>query len=182
MPPPGKGNITGEPDVFSPLAVVDERALEWTSADVGARADAFEEEILAVMDAKPPGYQLLGRVFESTVRLASLHAVSREGSSANVGLGDIEWGAAWALESARSMMDLAATMMARNDHEEKVNAVSEAVRSKGEIPRSDLLRTCRHINAREMEAIIKQLVEAGIIRELTISGKTNKKKVYAWLG
>ena len=182
MPPPGKGNITGEPDVFSPLAVVDERALEWTSADVGARADAFEEEILAVMDAKPPGYQLLGRVFESTVRLASLHAVSREGSSANVGLGDIEWGAAWALESARSMMDSAATMMARNDHEEKVNAVSEAVRSKGEIPRSDLLRTCRHINAREMEAIIKQLVEAGIIRELTISGKTNKKKVYAWLG
>ena len=49
-------------------------------------------------------------------------------------MADLEWGAAWALESARSMMEIwAATMMARNDHEEKVNAVSEAVRSKGAI-------------------------------------------------
>ena len=182
MPPPGRGNITGELDVFSPLAAVRERELEWELADVEVRANAFEEEILAVVDAKPSGYQLLGRVFESTVRLASIHAVSREGSSARVSHGDVEWGAAWALESARSMMDSAATMMARNDHEEKVNAVSEAVRSKAKIPRSDLLRTCRHIKASEMEAIIKQLGEAGVIREFAVSGKTNKKKVYAWLG
>ena len=79
------------------------------------------------------------------------------------------------------MMDSAATMMARNDHEEKVNAVSEAVRSKGEIPRSDLLRTCRHINAREMEAIIKQLGEAGIIAASTVRG-TKPKTIYAWIG
>jgi hypothetical protein len=182
MPPPGAGNITGEPDVFSPLAAVRERKLEWASARVEARANAFEEEILAVVDAKPPGYQLLGRVFEYTVRLASLQAVSREGALARVGHDDLAWGASWALESARSMMDSAGTMMARNDHEEKVNAVSEAVRSKGEIARGELLRTCRHINAREMGAIIEQLGEAGIIVRHTVPGGTRPKTVYTWIG
>ena len=37
MPPPGRGNITGESDVFSPLAAVRERELEW---DVGRRRGA----------------------------------------------------------------------------------------------------------------------------------------------
>jgi Bifunctional DNA primase/polymerase, N-terminal len=182
VPPVGKGSLGAVLGIFSPLGSFDERALEWESARVEARANDFEEEILAIMDAKPPGYQLLGRVFEYSVRLASLHAVSREGTFAKVAHGDLEWGAAWALESARSMMDSAATMMARNDHEEKVNAVSEAVRSKCELPRGELLRTCRHINAREMDAIIKQLGEAGIITTSVVRDSTKPKTVYTWIG
>jgi Bifunctional DNA primase/polymerase, N-terminal len=181
VPPVGKGSLGAVLDIFSPHGSFDERELEWASARVEARANAFEEEILSILDAKPPGYPLLGRVFEYTVRLASLHAVSREGAFAKVGHDSLEWGAAWALESARSMVDSAASMMARNDHEEKVNAVSEAVRSKGELPRSELLRACRHINAREMDAIIKQLGEAGIITTSVVRG-TKPKTVYAWIG
>jgi hypothetical protein len=106
----------------------------------------------------------------------------RPGALAKVGHGDLAWGAAWALESARSMMDSAGTMMARNDHEEKVNAVSVAIRGKGEIARNDLLRSCRHVNAREMEAIIKQLGEAGIIEERKVGSGTKPKTVYTWCG
>ena len=182
VPPVGEGRLSAVLDVFSPLGRVDESALEWSTADVEARADAFEEEILAVIDAKPAGYPLLGRVFEYAVRLASLHAVSRGGVFAKVTRADLEWGAAWAIDSARSMMDSAATMMARNEHEERVNAVSTAVRSKGTIAQSELLRTCRHINSRELGMIIDQLVGARVIERGEVPGRGRPKAIYAWLG
>jgi len=178
---PPQGALGGAVDIFAPHTEFDGRTLEWASPDVEARANAFEEEILVIQDARPPGYPLLGRVFEYSVRLASIHAVSRGGAFAKVGHDDLEWGAAWALESARSMMVSAASLMVRTDYEEKVNAVSAAIREAGEMPRGELLRACRHINAREMDSILKQLGEMGEVGA-RLDKRTKPKTVYSWIG
>jgi Bifunctional DNA primase/polymerase, N-terminal len=160
-----------------------ERRIGWRSSAAKERLKAFRIEVLRVVDAKPLGHELLVRASEYALRLACLHAVSLYGpAGASVGEDSLEWGAAWALESARSMMDSAATMMARNDHEEKVNAVSAAVRGKGTMSRSELLRMCRHINGRELGMIIEQLIGAGIIHRAEVPGSKRPKTVYEWLG
>jgi hypothetical protein len=151
--------------VFAAGVTPVEHHLEWAAPDVEARADAFEEEILAIIDAKPHGYALLGRVFEYTVRLASIHAISCTGPTATVGLADLHWGAAWAIESASSMMDAAATMMASNDYEKNLNKVRAAIRKApgGVITRSDLMRAVRGISPRDMDGFVQRLKETGEI-------------------
>ena len=145
--------------MFSLNAKFEERQLEWAGQDVEDAAEAFEHAILKAKDAKPPAYQLLTRVFEYSVRLASIHAVSRAGADAVVTMDDLHWGAAWALASARTMMEQAGTMMARNDHESDLNLVTAAIKEAKTISQRDLLRhrDVRHIQARDLAGIIDQL-------------------------
>ena len=56
------------------------------------RAEELEEQILVAMDGDPETAPLLGRVFEYSIRLASLHAVSREGLTAAVTMADLVMG------------------------------------------------------------------------------------------
>ena len=47
------------------------------------------------MDGDAEQAPLMGRVFEYSIRLASLHAVSREGRLATVTMADLSWGTSW---------------------------------------------------------------------------------------
>jgi hypothetical protein len=89
------GHVIAPEGVFSLDAPLDDvvRRLPWTSDDVGRRANELDEQILVAMDGNPETAPLLGRVFEYSVRLASLHAVSRDGRDAKVTMSDLAWGA-----------------------------------------------------------------------------------------
>jgi hypothetical protein len=183
----GAGNIGGNSFAEASYSsrdspMVRERRIEWASPAVKERFRAFEKEILKVIDAKPIGYELLGRVVEYTLRLACLHAVSLHGPAhATVDKDNLEWGAAWALESARAMMDGAACMMASTDYEKNLNAVQSVTREAGSILRSEVMRRIRHVNAKELDVIIKHLMEAGLVAERFEAGAGRTGKIYEWI-
>src|SRR4029077_19240994 len=128
-------------DVFDLNADVDSVVcrLRWAGDDVRQRAEEFEERTLVKMDGDPETAPLRGRVFENAIRLASLHAVSRAGRSAQVTMADLSWGISVSLQSAKAMIDGVGNLMASTEYEAKFNLVRNVVREAGQIKRRDLL-------------------------------------------
>jgi hypothetical protein len=156
--------------------------LTWAGDHVRVAAEGFEDEILGVADANIETAPLLGRVFETAVRLASLHAVSRGGVEAKVGGEDLTWGKAWALQSAQAMIEGTQYLMAENDYEEKFNHVRNVIREAGAVTRQALLRVVRSISARERDDIVTHLVEGGWIEVIQVAGKGRTAQGWRWLG
>lgn len=153
--------------------------LEWADHGLRAVAIEFEEAILAATDdADRIVKNLSGRIFEYAVRLASIHAVSRAGLHARVGMEDLAWGAAWARESAELMIGQAKTLMASSDYEAKLNLIRNVIRDAGTVGKRELLRQVRSIAARERDDIIRHLIDAGDI--LSVKIETNGRHATGW--
>ena len=149
------------------------------------RHKELEGQIQSVMDAKQPGYELLARVPDYALRLASLFAISRLGpNDATIEWPDIDHGAAWALESAHAMIEGAANSMSRSEHEAKVNVVKGIIRKASRISRNELVRATQQIHPRERDAIVQQLTEGEMIgvEKVEASGRGRKPTVYFWCG
>jgi hypothetical protein len=155
------GNLAGLLGVFSPNAEVPERKLEWAPG-VRDSVRAFKKQVNEIVTETRYG-DLWGRTYEYAIRLGGIHAVSRAGAFAEVEIDDMQWGAAWAVSSARAMTEAAETMMSRSEYEANLNEVKKEIRDAGVITRSSLLRAIRHINARDLENITVHLAGAGII-------------------
>jgi hypothetical protein len=141
--------------------------------------------VLAVIDSQPPCYQLLGRVHENSIRLASLHAISCGGPDAAVAEADLEYGAAWALDSALKMIDGAGSMMARNDHERMVNDVKGIIRNEKGISQNELSRRTQHIKSSDLTSIINRIESEGDIlvdKGKAAVGRGRPKTTYRWVG
>ena len=137
------------------------------------------------MDAKQPGYELLARVPDYALRLASLFAISRLGpNDVIVEWPDIDDGAAWAIESADAMIEGAANSMTRSEHEAKVNVVKGIIRKASRISQNELVRATQQIHPRERDAIVQQLTEGGVIKveKVEAAGRGRKPTVYFWCG
>lgn len=175
------GNIGGLVGVYSGLSKVDERKLEW---GLGVReiVRAFKKQVNAAVDL--PMGELWGRTYEYAIRLGGLHAVGLRGLYARLELADMQWGAAWACASARSMADAAASLMSKSDYEAKVNDVQAVIKKAGVITRSALLRAIRHLDARDLTNVTNHLAEAGIIELLEIKADGSRKsgKGFRWIG
>ena len=116
-----------------------DRRVSWASDAVKHAWIDLRNKLRAVALSNLPGTPLFVRTAEYAVRLATLHALSR-GADARVTDEDLAWGAEWAIVSARKMLDGAANMMARNDHERMVNDVKKIIRRGDVISQSVLLR------------------------------------------
>ena len=136
----------------------------------------------AVIDSGAKDGALFGRTAEYAARLATLHALSLCGPEATVTLEDLEWGAAWAIDSTRKMQDGAANMMARNEHERMVNEVKAIIRKAGEISKNLLTRRAQHIGLRDLDAIVAQLVTAELVDEGDVPTGRRPKRLYRWVG
>lgn len=159
------------------------RCLEWATADMRQVALDFEEAILADADAGDGLVKsLTGRVFEYAVRLASIHAVSRAGIHARVGIEDLAWGAAWARESAEHMIVQARSLMSASDYEAKLNLIRNAIREAGTLGKRELLRQVRSVSARERDDIIRHLIESGEILAVKIETEGRTATGWKWIG
>lgn len=156
--------------------------IPWDSAKTREAAEQFEEHILALMDANPDPAPLMGRIYEYSIRLAALHAVSRAGRRASVTKADLAWGASWAIQSARAMIDGALSLMAANDYEQKFNALRNAIQESREIGQAALLRKVRFVNKRERDDILNHLKQGGWIVETKIETKGRYALGYRWVG
>ncbi len=159
---------------------IKERKMRWADGATKASAEALDNDILDILDVHPHG-GLMARTYEYSVRLASLHAVS-QGRLA-VDRADLEWGASWAMESARAMIVAAAELMAETEHEGYVNKVKAIIKKEGVIGRRDLARRTQWLKSRDRDGIIEQLAEAEIIEKLDVkSAGAPAKRTYRWVG
>jgi hypothetical protein len=124
---------------------------------------AFRDEIEALADVTPVAPELLARVPEQTQKLATIRAVSWLGpEEATVDYWDLEWGAAWAIESAKSMIESVSTMMAANPYEKNLNRVRTYLRDKGGfVTQAELLRKFRDIPARDLAELTDRMIKSG---------------------
>jgi hypothetical protein len=201
--PRESGDLSQVMDVFGPASHVPKRKLLWASPEVAKASSDFSKSIDKAMSADPDREDLMGRIFEYSIRLASLHAVSRaigeeridpstaeitfSAADASVDLRDLAWGVAWATESARILIDKSESMMAPNEYGNDKNRVKDAIKKAGTISRSELLRQVQHVKSTELNGILDQLHEANLIATLA-SGDEPKKgagrpsKSYRWIG
>lgn len=181
--PEPDGNLGGLLGVFTALSRVEERKMEWADDGVRDAVRAFKKQVRVIVAETPLG-DLWSRTYEYAIRLGAIHAVSRAGPFAKIGIGDMAWGAAWAVASARTMADAAENLMARSSYESDLNDVKKAIRSAGTVTRSNLLRTIRHLDARNIENITNHLADAGIIEKLETKpeGLGRPTRLYRWKG
>ncbi len=177
--PEQDGNLGDVMGVYRAPAVV-ERKMRW-APDVKQEALDLENALGDLAEAHPRG-ELMARTFEYSVRLASLHAVSQ--TRLAVDHDDLAWGASWALGSARAMITAANDLMAETEYESFVNRVKAIIRKEGTIGRSDLMRRCQFLRARDLDGIIDQLAQAEIIEKLDVrtSGRGAPGRSYRWIG
>jgi hypothetical protein len=137
----------------------------------------FRDELESVQDATTIAPELLARVPEQTLKLATLRAVSEHGpEDAAVGYWDLEWAAAWALESAKSMIESVSTLMAANLYEKNLNRVRAFVEDRGTATTAEILRKFRDISTRDLKDITDRLTASGDFEaaDVTTKGRTAK--------
>jgi hypothetical protein len=194
------GNLGTAIGVFSQASAVEKRKLPWASAEVAKASSILSKSIDKAMNADPDREDLMGRIFEYSIRLASLHAVSRaigeermdrstgeiifSAAEASLELADLEWGVAWATESARIMIDKSESIMAPNEYGNDKNRVKEAIKKSGTISTRELQRKIQHLKAKDLDGIIDELIFAGVasyVQEEHV-GKGRPSKKITWIG
>lgn len=182
--PDGDGNLAGGLNTYTLYGSVTETSVPWASDDVRLAMRAFTIEMADRLDSDPQYGGCVARAAEYTERLATLHAVSRDGLRAKVKMEDLEWGAAFVLASARAVIEGAQDIMAKNDHEEKVNSIRKTIRKAKEISERDLLRRLPHITSRDRESIIRDMETSGMVYKWNKNGggKGRPSWMLRWIG
>jgi uncharacterized protein YdiU (UPF0061 family) len=133
---------------------------------------------------------LLIRVAETSVRLATLHAVGRAGVRWNavVDEEDLVWGQAWAVKSAQSMVEGAGLYMADSDTQALSKALKRVMYSKGEVSRREIYRGLKH--NWKVKEVNEGLISLEIADQIHVDVRPSKPKgkggplvrFYTWIG
>ena len=176
-------NVLGIYDATTPLAHLESavRRLPWGDDTVKARAHAFQKQVLHVTDNNPDEADLIGRVYEYAIRLASLHAVSREGPWAAVTLRDLEWGIVASVTSALNLIE-GAGRLAETDYEERFNLIRDVIKKAKRIGQREILRKVRRINEQQRNEVTKHLRDGGWIKPTLIRTKGRTANGWEWIG
>lgn len=194
------GNLGAAIGVYSQASAVTERKLPWASDDIERASNDLSKSIDAAMASDPERENLMGRIFEYSIRLASLHAVSRaiseesvnqetgeyefSAAHAAVAMADLEWGVAWATESARVLIDKSESMMAPNEYGNDKNRVKELIKKLGTVSTRTILRKYDHLKSKELDGMIEDLEFSGVVSSNAekTGGKGRPSKKVTWVG
>jgi hypothetical protein len=124
-----------------------------------ARQKEFGKEIDRLAREHPLG-DLLRRVPENALRLATIHAVGLRGPEAGIEELDQEFGAALAIQSARSMMHDVTTRIASTFFEKDLLKLRGSLKGGGWVARSDVMRATR-LPAAKLSECVGHMVETG---------------------
>ena len=91
---------------------------------------------------------------------------------------DVEFGIAMVRNSLMHMISGADEYMAGNDHEANVKKVLRIIRQAGRIGHRELLRQVRAIRSRDLQDIIRNLIEDGSIIKDEVETKGRKRYDY----
>ena len=152
------------------------RRLDWDNDGVHRAWKAMEAYLLPIFDGDTTLSHIVGRTAEHTIRLASKHAIGREGAGAKVRMDDLQWGASLAIASARAML-AGSEMMVSTEHAKLVRTIEALFRAKDEMSMSEVTRATRNATPREREDALKDLAAMGVIEAFdeATRGRTAKK-------
>jgi hypothetical protein len=194
--PRPKGNLAEAEKgitIFDLVITVPEYRVPWANDETKQTALAFEQQLDQIGEASPQDAELLVRVFETAVRLATLHAVGRAGSreGAEVDEQDWAWGHAWALSSAQQMIEDVGKYMADSDPQALARAIKRVInneKNNGTATRRVLHRALDHRwKAKEVDEGVNSLVIAGQIKPNKIPSRPEREGgppvlSYTWVG
>jgi hypothetical protein len=151
------------PTVFG----VERQCVEWESPDVRQRYNDFDREMISLARLKPRFGPLISRIPETSLRVATLAAVSRCCPNVpTVGLADLEIGAAMVVSGMRDMLTEEPKHMAETPFEKLQNRImAEIWASSKPMSRTGLSARIRGVKSKDMEDAIKFLVEIGLLDE-----------------
>lgn len=162
----GGGNLESGAAALCMPRAPDFEIMPWADAQTCDAFETFDEALIDKADESPDVAKFLGRTAEMAIRLATIHAASRAGRNAELGLADLEWGQAVAWASADIMMLDVRSRMADNESQAKYQLVkrliAEGQNAEGSgFRRRDLLRKIGgKIPERELDSILSALAGA----------------------
>jgi hypothetical protein len=169
------GNMEGGMSCFTLNQHLDYQIVDWASPDVEAAYLAFEEHLLAAADEWREIMNIVGRTAEMALRLATIHAVSREGRYASLTMDDLSWGKAVALASADGVIRDARDRIFENESQRNYNRIRGIVREAGQagLTRNEITRKLRGaIVGKAYDETLKALVESGDVIEVEMPPST----------
>lgn len=124
--------------------------------------EALDLEFSRRQDSGDACADLWARVCENANKLALLHAISRNPAEPRIQAVDAHYGAYLARYSCELMTWAANRFMAESQHDRNRQKVIDAIKAGGgALTRSEVLRKCRALRAREVEEIVSELQSSG---------------------
>jgi hypothetical protein len=160
MPPQGPGNLpTGHAAALTMPGAIHATRVPWASDDVNRAYMEFGREVLARVDNDPDAEPFLGRAAEMAIRIATIHAIGRDGRLATVTMEDWLFGRSLSMASASIMINDVRMLMAENQYQADYKLILRLIAEAGHggIRHSDLYR---RIDGRVKASDIKSIVEA----------------------
>jgi hypothetical protein len=119
------------------------------------------------------------RTEENARKLALIHACSERRENPRIGAEAARWGSALAFHLTERLVHTASLNVADNETHDRHNRVLRAIlEARDGVSRSELLRKCRFIRARELTEIVEALEEAGDIVSEDDGGKTRAARIF----
>lgn len=149
----------------------------WANEEVRAEYRRLVKHALAKADSATIG-EIYGRTAEMAVRLATIHAVSRDGLEAQVTHEDFAWGRDLAMWSADTMAREASMRMSDTEAQARANHVLRIIyEAGGKITHRILNRKLQHrLKVKELDETIAALTNSGTIeRRFTQNPKGGPK-------
>jgi hypothetical protein len=145
------------------------RQVPWAGEDAKEAWLAFRREIDRRMEAASRIEPFVKRTAEQAIRLATLHAVGRDGrNAATVTVADVRWGISFATQSAETAIRGAATHLVENEQQAKArmvwNSLEAIWKRKPVATRSDLYgKIDGRLMRRDLDEITEMLRDQGKI-------------------
>lgn len=135
------------------------------SAEAEALRRALIDDLRQRGDEDPSLEPFLARTAENALRLATIVAIGAQGPRAVIDEATMAWAVEFASWSTAALAKGAGLYIADSETQAAANAVKRAIQEKGgRIVRRGLIRALKHrYKTRELEDVIKSLVEAGEI-------------------
>lgn len=156
--------------------------LDWASAEVRQAYRAFQKQV----QEEGEHSQLLSRVPEMAVRLATIRAIGKGKLTAPVvEMDDITWASELAMWSARRMIADAADYMVESEHQGRANEILRHIKAAPEqrLTLTELNRKVKNkFDARQIRLILEGLADGGLIEVVSFEpngpGRPTKIAVY----
>jgi len=168
---PGNGNLMGK---MGADTKVEAQVVPMTSAVFDAW-EALDDDMTANMQDNVSA-SIYSRVAENTAKLAMIYAVSRDHVSPVIDADAFAWARELSLWSANTLMHNISRNVSDNDHEAIHKRVSNIIADTGEtgISRRDLLRKCRFLKMRELDEIMRALIESESVAAMSVPNARGK--------
>jgi len=148
-------------------------SVPYAGAKAEATARAMREAQIDMLRAHQ-GTQLTGiiaRLAENAAKIALIRAITENPANPSITCADLDWGMSIANQSVQTLMNAVKERVADNEYEALVKRVLRIISDAGSagIDGTGLSRKTQFIDRRKRAEIIAGLVEAGMIRTMTIT-------------